>query len=265
MEGFILAAGLGTRLRPLTDDRPKALVEVDGVTLLERTIRRLESAGINHIVINVHHFAEKVVDFLSGKWKVESATSHQPPATGYQLPTTITISNERDLLLDTGGGLKHAAPLFSGRENILIHNVDILSDINLREVERKHEAEGNLVTLCVSQRQTKRMLEFDEAGMLVGRATQDTLLSQPQAAASSPNLGEQQRVLAFSGISIVSPELFALLPEADRPYPVIDEYIRLSQAGHRIGAYLHDPAHWLDVGKPETLKQAEQWTVSSVK
>ena len=228
MEGFILAAGLGTRLRPLTDDRPKALVEVDGVTLLERTIRRLESAGINHIVINVHHFADKVIDFVNTHtWQART-----------------DISDERDLLLDTGGALKHAAPLFSGRDNILIHNVDILSDLDLQAVERHHRSEGNLVTLCVSRRKTKRLLAFDERGLLVGRADEG---------------------LAFSGISIVSPELFALLPEADRPYPVIDEYIRLSQAGHRIGAYLHDPAHWLDVGKPETLKQAEQWTVSSVK
>lgn len=228
MEGFILAAGLGTRLRPLTNDRPKALVEVGGVTLLERTIRRLESAGINHIVINVHHFADKVIDFVNTHtWQART-----------------DISDERDLLLDTGGALKHAAPLFSGRDNILIHNVDILSDIDLQEVERRHCSEGNLVTLCVSRRKTKRLLAFDERGLLVGRADEG---------------------LAFSGISIVSPELFALLPEADRPYPVIDEYIRLSQAGHRIGAYLHDPAHWLDVGKPETLKQAEQWTVSSVK
>ena len=228
MEGFILAAGLGTRLRPLTNDRPKALVEVGGMTLLERTIRRLESAGINHIVINVHHFADKVIDFVNTHtWQART-----------------DISDERDLLLDTGGGLKHAAPLFSGRDNILIHNVDILSDLDLQAVERHHRSEGNLVTLCVSRRKTKRLLAFDERGLLVGRADEG---------------------LAFSGISIVSPELFALLPEADRPYPVIDEYIRLSQAGHRIGAYLHDPAHWLDVGKPETLKQAEQWTVSSVK
>lgn len=228
MEGFILAAGLGTRLRPLTDDRPKALVEVDGVTLLERTIRRLEEAGINHIVINVHHFADKVIDFVNTHtWQART-----------------DISDEREMLLDTGGALKHAAPLFSGREEVLVHNVDILSDLDLQEVERRHRSEGNLVTLCVSRRQTKRLLAFDERGLLVGRADEG---------------------LAFSGISIVSPELFALLPEADRPYPVIDEYIRLSQAGHRIGAYLHDPAHWLDVGKPETLKQAEQWTVSSVK
>ncbi len=237
MEGFILAAGLGTRLRPLTNDRPKALVEVDGVTLLERTIRRLEEAGIRHIVVNVHHFADMVEAFIR---------SHQWQA-------AIEISDERSLLLDTGGGLKHAAPLFSGRDNILIHNVDILSDLDLQEVERRHRSEGNLVTLCVSRRQTKRLLAFDDHGELTGRITTHYPLPTTHSA------------LAFSGISIVSPELFALLPEADRPYPVIDEYIRLSQAGHRIGAYLHDPAHWLDVGKPETLKQAEQWTVSSVK
>ena len=116
MEGFILAAGLGTRLRPLTADRPKALVEVEGVTLLELAIRKLERAGIGHIVINVHHFADKIIDFVgSRKWQA-----------------SIDISDERTLLLDTGGGLKHAAPLFSGKHNVLVHNVDILSDIDLQ-------------------------------------------------------------------------------------------------------------------------------------
>ena len=150
MEGFILAAGLGTRLRPLTDDRPKALVEVGGVTLLEHTIQRLEKAGIEHIVINVHHFAEKVIDFVgSHRWQA-----------------SIDISDERSLLLDTGGGLKHASQWFSGRDNVLVHNVDILSEIDLRDVERLHRETGNLVTLCASQRETKRMLEFGEDGRL---------------------------------------------------------------------------------------------------
>ena len=227
MEGFILAAGLGTRLRPLTDDRPKALVEVGGKTLLQHTIEKLQNAGINHIVVNVHHFADNVVSFLRSR----------------QWQCTIDISDERNLLLDTGGGLKHAAPLFSGKENVLVHNVDILSDIDLCDVEAQHKRDGNLVTLCVSQRQTKRLLEFDADGLLVGRAEQG---------------------LAFSGVSVVSPALFALLPEADHPYPVIDEYIRLSRS-HRIGCYRHSPDHWLDVGKPETLEQARQWTLSSAK
>lgn len=231
MEGFILAAGLGTRLRPLTNDRPKALVEINGMTLLERTLRRLEEAGIGHIVVNVHHFADKVIDFVdSHTWQAR-----------------IDISDERDLLLDTGGGLKKAAPLFSGQEDILIHNVDILSGIDLQEVERHHQSEGNLVTLCVSQRQTKRMLEFDENGCLVDRTS--TLCPLPTTHSS----------LAFSGISVVSPALFALLPEASHPYPVIDEYIRLSHEGHRIGSYVHSPDHWLDVGKPETLELAKNF------
>lgn len=228
MEGFILAAGLGTRLRPLTDDRPKALVEAGGQTLLEHTIHTLEAAGILHIVVNVHHFADKIIDFVQNhQWKA-----------------TIAISDERNLLLDTGGGLKHAAPLFSGHENILVHNVDILSDIDLRDVERRHCSEGNIATLCVSQRPTKRLLSFDKAGLLVGRADEG---------------------LAFSGVSVVSPALFPLLPEADHPYPVIDEYIRLSQEGYRIGSYRHNPDRWLDVGKHETLAQAQQWTLSSSK
>ncbi len=231
MEGFILAAGLGTRLRPLTDDRPKALVEVGGMTLLERTIRRMEDAGIRHIVINVHHFADKVIGFVrEGRWQA-----------------TIDISDEREMLLDTGGGLKKASTLFSGKENILIHNVDILSDIDLREVEGFHKEKGNLVTLCVSKRNTKRYLAFDKDGQLAGRAEEG---------------------LAFSGISVVSPELFALLPEADHPYPIIDEYIKISAcrppALHgRIGAFVHPAEHWLDVGKPETLEIARQWTLSS--
>ena len=233
MEGFILAAGLGTRLRPLTNDRPKALVEIpltplgsspktgepSRVTLLEHTIHRLEKACIRHIVVNIHHFADKMVDFIGSRtWEA-----------------TIDISDERGLLLDTGGGLKKAAALFSGRENVLVHNVDILSDIDLQDLERHHKEQKNLVTLCVSRRQTKRMLEFDVEGRLVGRADEG---------------------LAFSGISVVSPELFALLPEADHPYPVIDEYIRLSREGYRIGSFVHPADHWLDVGKPETLKLA---------
>ena len=233
MEGFILAAGLGTRLRPLTNDRPKALVEINGVTLLEHTIHRLEEAGIRHIVVNVHHFTDKVIDFIHiHPWQAR-----------------IDISDEHDLLLDTGGGLKHAAPLFSGRENILIHNVDILSDLDLQEVERHHRSEGNLTTLCVSQRTTKRLLAFSPEGLLLERA--DT--SHPSPLTSH---------LAFSGISVVSPALFALLPEADHPYSVIDEYIRLAHEGHRIGSYRHAADSWLDVGKPETLQQAQSWTLS---
>lgn len=213
-------------MKPLTNDRPKALVEVGEMTLLERTIRKMESYGIMHIVVNVHHFADKVVDFIGEhNWKA-----------------SIDISDERDQLLDTGGGLKRASGFFSGKENVAVHNVDILSDIDLSKVEAFHRDQENLVTLCVSRRKTKRMLDFDKEGRLTGRADQG---------------------MAFSGVSVVSPELFPLLPEAGGPYPIIDEYIRLSHEGHRIGAYVHSAEHWLDVGKPETLEIARQWTHSS--
>ncbi len=226
MEGFILAAGLGTRLRPLTNDRPKALVELNGTTLLALAIRRLQAAGVQHIVINVHHFADKVIEYLeSHTWGCD-----------------IDISDERSQLLDTGGGLKHAAPLFSGTEEVLIHNVDILSDIDLAAVESAHRRCGNLVTLCVSRRSTTRLLSFDAQGRLLGRSNEG---------------------YAFSGVSVVSPRLFPLLPEADHPYPIIDQYIQLAAAGHAIGSFVHPADHWLDVGKPETLEKAKQWTTSS--
>ena len=202
MEGFILAAGLGTRLRPLTDDRPKALVEINGVTLLERAIHRLEDADIRHIVVNVHHYADMVADYVSShRWKAR-----------------IDISDERAMLLDTGGGLRHAVTLFDGLQNVLVHNVDILSDIDFHSLELHHQTQGNLVTLCVSLRQTQRLLEFDGDGRLVGRADTSHL---------PPSFSH----LAFSGISVVSPDLFPLLPADERPYPIVDEYVRLSTAG----------------------------------
>ena len=230
MEGFILAAGLGTRLRPLTDDRPKALVEVGGRTLLELCIERLATAGVSRCVVNVHHFGDMVIDYLSA----------------HDWPCEVAVSDERALLLDTGGALRHAAPLFTGRDNVLVHNVDILSHVDFHDLETRHRAEGNLATLCVSRRDTRRLLLFDTEGRLQRRAM------------------EGEKGLAFSGISMVSPELFALLPEADHPYPVIDEYIRLT-ATHRIGSYQHDAEGWLDVGKPETLEQARLWYRSSTK
>lgn len=224
---------MGSRLHELTAMRPKALVEVGGMTLLERTLRRMEESGVVHIVVNVHHFADMVEDYI-----------HH-----YRGKVRIDISDEREMLLDTGGALKHAAPLFSEGGNVLVHNVDVLSDIDFRKLERCHCDAGNLVTLCVSRRKSKthRQLGFSSEGLLSGRTEQG---------------------LAFSGISVVSPALFPLLPEADRPYPVIDEYVRLSREGHRIGSYLHPgtPLHWMDVGTLDTLKEAQHlWKVSSAK
>lgn len=233
MEGFILAAGLGTRLRPLTDDRPKALVEVGGRTLLDRCIHRLADAGVCRVVVNVHHFGDMVINYLKG----------------HEWPCDVAVSDERSLLLDTGGALRHAAPLFSGSEPVLVHNVDVLSRIDLAAVVAAHEANGDLATLCVSRRDTKRLLSFSPDGRLIGRC--NSTLPAPNS----------EPAMAFSGISVVSPALFPLLPDDGHPYPIIDEYIRLT-ATHRIGCFVHEAADWLDVGKPETLEQAQRWNLS---
>lgn len=231
---MILAAGLGTRLHPLTDDRPKALVEIYGTPLLELAINRLVDAGAGHIVVNVHHFADMVEDFIASR----------------QWPCRISISDERAMLLDTGGALRHAAPLFERREPVLVHNVDVLSRIDLRDLVRFHSESHNQATLCVSRRSTRRLLAFDAEGRLLGRTTEDAVLDDGCEA------------LAFSGIAVVSPHLLRRLPQARQPYPIIDEYIRLSRLGERVVAYRHDASQWLDVGTPEKLQSAKQWILS---
>ena len=228
MEGFILAAGLGTRLRPLTDTRPKALVEVEGVCLLERVIHKMEGAGIHHIVVNVHHFGQMVIDFIhSRQWGCD-----------------IDISDERACLLDTGGGLKKASSLLSGKEAVVVHNVDILSDVDLRHVGAQHTKAGNLVTMCVSRRPTARMLLFSPEGQLLGRKGEVE--------------GKLCEEWAYSGISVVHPDTFALLPPATTPYPIIPCLISMA-ADHPVRHYVRDAAGWFDVGKPESLKEAQLW------
>ncbi len=226
MEGLVLAAGLGTRLRPLTNNRPKALVEIKGKTLLEIAVHRLADAGVKRCVVNVHYFGDMLIDFInSHKW-----------------PCEVLISDERELLLNTGGALKHAATLFSGHEPVLIHNVDILSDIDFLALERHHLASGNLVTLCTSHRETQRMLLFNKEGNLVG------IYGQMDATGLTP--------LPFSGVSIANPELFSLMPPDDHPYPVFGCYLEIAKH-HRIGYFMHSADNWLDVGTPKTLEKAK--------
>lgn len=226
MEGLILAAGLGTRLRPLTDDRPKALVEINGKTLLEIAMRRLVEAGVSRCVVNVHYYGDMLIDFIRQR----------------EWPCEVLISDERQLLLNTGGALKHAAPLFSGKEPVLVHNVDILSEIDFRALERHHLASGNLVTLCTSHRQTSRMLLFDGNGHLAG------IYGQMDATGLTP--------LPFSGVSMVSPDLFPLMPSDDHPYPVFGAYLEIAKK-HPIGYFMHPAEGWLDVGTPEAVEKAK--------
>lgn len=258
MEAFILAAGLGTRLRPLTTDKPKALVTVGKTTLLELAIRRVTRVGATHIVVNVHHFAPLVEDFLRQRsW-----------------PVPVDISSESQLLLDTGGALKHAEPLFRGDGPILVYNVDVLSAFSLMEMEQQHFKENALATLAVSNRDTSRKLLFDTEGQLAGWrniSNGDEIMVMPNHCSKNSRepanaKGNREPIpvssslveKAFSGIACISPRLLSLLPRDDKPYPVIPQYLRLAQ-DYRIQAYEHPAQKWLDVGKPDTLSLAAQF------
>jgi len=234
MKAMVLAAGLGTRLRPLTDTLPKALVELAGQTMLERTLRRLQSFGITEIVVNAHHHASVLIDYLREKKNF-----------GLQ----IEISRE-EILLDTGGGLQHAAEFFlraGSDQPFVVHNVDILSSIDLSAMLAQHNAQGALATLAVKPRSSSRQLLFDAEGQLVGRRTPTATEWARAIATPTP--------LAFCGIHILSPRIFPLMTE-EGVFSIIPTYLRLAAAGERIAAY-QTHAYWRDLGKVESLHQAE--------
>ena len=236
MKAMILAAGLGTRLRPLTNDRPKALVEVGGRTMLELTLARLRSFGITEVIINTHHFADMVAEFLS---------AHQ------NFGMHIELSREEHLL-DTGGGIKQAAHFFIGSdEPFLVHNVDVLSTIDFSQMLQFHRDQDALGTLAVQDRPTSRYLLFDEKGQLCGRRaglSGKSELVRPV---------EEQHSLAFSGIQILSPRIFSLIRE-DGAFPVIPMYLRLAGQNESLCAFRADPYYWRDLGRPETIVKASQ-------
>jgi NDP-sugar pyrophosphorylase family protein len=228
MKAMVLAAGLGTRLRPLTDHRPKALVEVAGRTLLEITLRRLSSFGIHDVIINVHHFADMVTEYLK---------SHD------NFGMHVVISRE-DILLDTGGGLKKAAWFFAkDKEPFLLHNVDVISTIDFQQMVRFHDQNQALSTLAVQDRKTSRALLFDRDGEFRGRA--------------DGAIPPQMRARAFSGVHVVSPRLLEMLSEQGI-FSIIDSYLRLATQGERILAFCADEFYWRDLGKPENVSQAEK-------
>ena len=234
---MVLAAGLGTRLRPLTDDRPKALVEVAGRTLLELTLERLRSSGIFEVIVNIHHFADMVADYLSAH---DNFGMH------------IEISRE-EILLDTGGGLKKAAHFFLGGEApdqpFLLHNVDVLSDVDFGSMLREHQARGALATLAVQDRPTSRYLLFDEHGRLCGRRS--GLDGPVEQVRESGEL----RPRAFSGIHIISPRIFDLMQE-EGVFSIIPVDLRLAAQGEPIQSFAADQYYWRDLGRPEHIAQA---------
>ncbi len=236
MKALIFAAGLGTRLKPLTDTLPKALVPIAGHTLLDLTIDRLEKAGATEIVVNVHHFGEKIIEHLA---------THTYNA-------RITVSDERAALLDTGGGLRQALPLFnSGDSPILIHNVDILHNADLAAFYA--EARQHDITLMVSNRETTRYLLCDEEDNLVGWTnTQTGEVRSPYDLKSIDHLHRY----AFSGIHCVSPRIAPLLTDYPQKFPIMDFY--LSRCDKlRIKTIPNPTLRLLDVGKIDTLAAAE--------
>ena len=222
MKAMILAAGLGTRLRPLTDTRPKALVELAGRTLLEIALARLRDSGVSDVIVNVHHFADMIVDYLKAHGN---------------FGMRIEISRE-DVLLDTGGGLKKAAWFFEGSdEPFILHNVDVISTIDLHRMIQFHAGHRALATLAVKDRDTSRYLLFDERLQLCGRsATRD-----PKFAS-----------LGFSGIHVISPRLLSMITE-EGVFSVITSYLNLAARGEKILAFRADEYSWRDVGRLEEL------------
>ena len=230
---MIFAAGLGTRLKPLTDTKPKALVELNGKTLLEHTIETLRNAGTDSIVVNVHHFAEQINQFLSER--------------DFGLP--IKISDESDKLLDTGGGLRKAEQLFLKDEPILIHNVDIISNARLAEIYelgKLHDA-----VLLVSKRKTKRYLLFDEQMHLKGW----TNIENKEVRSPYADLDISKcQMLAFSGIHVFSPRLFKKMRAFEDMFGIIDFYLKACADSDIVG-YVQEDLSLTDIGKIEVLKQ----------
>jgi NDP-sugar pyrophosphorylase family protein len=270
MKAMILAAGLGTRLRPLTDTRPKALVEINNRTLLEITLTRLRTFGVTEAIINVHHFADMVAQYLKSK---------------NNFGMRIELSREDDQLLDTGGGLKKAAWFFlpsvarggvpaalrpspshphahpqpsaaSEPEPFLLHNVDVISTIDLHAMLQFHTEHQALATLAVQSRPSGRQLLFNDQLQLSGRRVEG---HSPLATSHSPLPRSKEpsplHPAAFSGIHILSPRLLPMLTETG-PFSIIDSYLRLSSQGQKILAFRHDHSYWRDLGKPADLAQA---------
>jgi NDP-sugar pyrophosphorylase family protein len=239
MKAMILAAGLGTRLRPLTNDRPKALVELAGRTLLEITLARLRMFGIHEVIVNAHHFADQVADYLKEN---------------DNFGMRVEVSCE-DVLLDTGGGLKKAAWFFledsdRAEEPFLLHNVDVISTIDFGQLVEAHKGSRALATLAVQKRESSRQLLFDEHLQLWGRrAGRNT---EPEIVRSLPRL----EPLAFSGIHVISPRLLSMMSE-EGIFSIVASYLRLAGRGEKILGFRADQYYWRDLGRIEDLQWAE--------
>ena len=231
---MILAAGLGTRLRPLTNHTPKPLIPVGGVPMLERVARRLIAAGADRLIVNVSHLGEQIGAYLRERdgFGVEWHVSPEPGAP-----------------LETGGALVLAEPLLRKDAPFFLHNADILTDLPLRAMYESHERSAALATLAVMERETKRHLLFDDRG-LMGRTDAAKELDLRVREAAGP-----VRKLAFGGVHVISPRIFGLLTERGA-FSILAPYLRLAEAGEVILPFRVDDFHWIDIGSPQQLQAA---------
>lgn len=237
---MIFAAGLGSRLKPLTDNMPKALVPVAGKPMLEHVILKLKEAGFDQIVINIHHLGQQIIDFLQAN---------------NNFGVKIYISDERDYLLDTGGGIKKAALFLQGDEPFLVHNVDILSNVDLKLLYQQHVNNNALATLLVSQRQTSRYLLFNQENKLCGWRNHAT----GEVKSFYPYFDPQQYTeYAFGGIHVMSPKILDWMEEWTGKFSIIQFYLSIC-ARTDIHAFPSSNLRLLDIGKPETLAEAERF------
>jgi len=233
MKAMILAAGVGSRLRPLTDTCPKALIDINGVPMLEIVLRRLIKAGCNEVIINVFHLADLIVEFLQRR---KNPGIH------------IEISRETELL-DTGGGLKNVASFFDDGQPFFLHNVDVLSDIDLNRMYRYHLEHEALATLAVQSRQTSRYFLFDENDALCGW---ESVSDHKKTLAKTP-AGNVTR-FAFNGIHVISPKIFSRMNETGA-FSINQTYLRLAAAGEKVLAFHVDEYYWRDIGRLEKLEE----------
>jgi len=234
MKAMILAAGMGTRLRPLTNNTPKALVKINGVPMLEIVILKLKAIGVNEIIINVHYLADQIINFLQKK---------------DNFGIRIEISNESNQLLDTGGGLKKASWFFDDEKPFILHNVDIISNIDLLKMYKVHEKNKALVSLAVRKRISSRFFLFNNKKELAGWKnvkTKEEIITKPEI---------ETEELAFSGIHIINPEIFDLINKTDK-FSIVNTYLELSKQ-YKILGFDHSSDYWFDIGNKEKLNKAE--------
>ena len=239
MKAMIFAAGLGTRLKPITDHLPKALVPIAGKPLLEHIILKLINSGFDEIIVNVHHFPDMIIDYLKSK---------------NNFGIRIEISDERDYLLDTGGGIRKAAWFFDDGKPFLVHNVDILSNVDLKALYQKQLQTNSLATLVVSERDTFRYLLFDDDLKLKGWINEKSGEMKPPGF-KNPQLYKK---LAFSGIQVLSSSIFKIMSDLQPKFPVMDFYLSNIKT-QNITGFIPDNYRMIDVGKLDVLDEAEKY------